>query len=86
MNRNEIKSPQNKTWSFFSIGQLLLSMGLPWSAADIASDTPLGKTDFPSPSSCQLPREEWLGWDFVSTSPSQCWDSDRLEARKFLCV
>lgn len=44
-----------KSWSSFVLARPnSLSMGLPWSMDDVASDTPVVKTNFPFASNYQL--------------------------------
>lgn len=51
--------------------------GKPWSVFDCPSDNPLEKMDFPSRQPLQI--VSWLGWGFIPTTLSYCWDLGWLE-------
>lgn len=75
------------TWSPFCVGQPLLNLSEAClGICLIPGDTPLKKTDFASPSSCQPSVASWLGVGLVSTSSTQCWDFIRLEPLQALCM
>lgn len=63
------------TWSLFCIGQLLLGVGpaleYNWYAYPVAIQW--RKPIFPFPASVSFKELLGWGWDYVTTSPTQCW-------------
>lgn len=53
---------------------------------EVPSVTQLEKTGFPSLGQYYLCRGFGYEWDFVFTSPSQCWDFIGLDLVKVLCM